>query len=510
MGLLTEEVDVCITNNNQKYYEDLGYCIPKRINKNGKEIVKSGTYIKVKTNDLPKDSHYKVDVLCDCCGDKFTVRYSQYHKNTNRNNGNYICSSTKLTVGNKRINTTDVTYEDLIILYQQYIDIYGEVPVFSKCDSKHNIPQGRIINRVIADKGITYNDFLLQFGKVSHVRTESKDYDIYVKRFKEISDKLGHVLRGNELTNNKYGLPNQGWFIKNCPDKSVKTYDGFIQWCGYKSNKLEKDRDFVANTLIALEKKLQRPITRYDISLEKTGFSMIVLNRMFGGLTKAKEELGLMKTITNPPISIEECKEKIETRLNNIYMKTGRKFISWHDIESDEYPDKPLNHKTYHYAFRRNNENLNAYIKSLGFTMCQNNIGNTYTFDDGEVVKSTFEFDFSTYLRKHHIEYRRNVRYKTFTDAKSNIDCDYVIQINGKLLYIEIAGIIYNTLDDDWRERVYHSKRENIYRDKMIIKENLLIDANVDFIFLFPWDMVSGKYIDILNNKIDEIAKEAA
>ena len=55
--------------------------------------------------------------------------------------------------------------------------------------------------------------------------------------------------------------------------------------------------------------------------------------------------------------SIEECKERLQVRLNNIYERTGRKFVSWSDIESDDYPDKPLNHKTYHYAFRRSNEN---------------------------------------------------------------------------------------------------------------------------------------------------------
>ena len=113
-------------------------------------------------------------------------------------------------------------------------------------------------------------------------------------------------------------------------------------------------------------------------------------------------------------------------------------------------------------------------------------------------------------MRKHNIKYKRNVRYKTFTDTQSKIDCDYVLQSDEKPLYIEIAGIIYNTLEDDWRDREYPSKRENIYRDKMILKEKLLREANVDFIFLFPWDMVSGKYVDILNNKIKNFTNEAA
>ena len=124
--------------------------------------------------------------------------------------------------------------------------------------------------------------------------SESKDYDLYVKRFKEVSDNIGHALCGNELMNNKYGLPNPIWFVKYCPDKNVKKYDDFVRWCGYESNKLKKEKEDIANALINLEKELGRPILREDISLEKTGFSMIVLVRMFGGLNKAKEEIGLM------------------------------------------------------------------------------------------------------------------------------------------------------------------------------------------------------------------------
>lgn len=417
--------------------------------------------------------------------------------------------ATILKVGDREVKSTEITYDDLVILYNQYIETYGKVPTYTYCDLKHNMPQGRIINRVIADKGITYNDFLLQFGKVSHVRTESKNYDVYVQRYKEVSDKLGRYILSSELTNNHYGLPNANWFVKYCPDENVKCFVDFVKWCGYDPH-YSYDKEYVSQQLINLEKRLQRPITKQDITLDNVGFSEIVVTRIFGSINKMKKELGLMKSVSTKPISIEECKERLQVRLNNIYERTGRKFVSWSDIESDDYPDKPLNHKTYHYAFRRSNENLNAYMKTLGFTMCQNNIGNTYTFDDGEVVKSTFEFDFSTYLRNQNIPYKRNVKYKTFTTEKSNIDCDYVIEINGQPLYIEIAGIIYNTLEDDWRQRKYPSKRENGYRDKMIKKENLLIKANANHLFFFPWDMISGKYTEKLNNKINEIRQEAA
>ena len=73
-----------------------------------------------------------------------------------------------LKVGDKEVQSTKVTYEDLVILYKQFIDTYGEVPVYSKCDSKHNMPQGRIINRVLKENSITYNDFLLTNSKNMH------------------------------------------------------------------------------------------------------------------------------------------------------------------------------------------------------------------------------------------------------------------------------------------------------------------------------------------------------
>lgn len=137
-----------------------------------------------------------------------------------------------LNVDGKKVLTTEITYEDLVMLYKQYIEKFNEVPVFSKCNLKNNMPQGRIINKIISNKGITYNDFLLQFGKVSHVRTESKDYDYYVNRFKKLCS--DHVLKIQDLINNEYGLPNANWFIKYCPDKNVKTYNDFIKWCVLK------------------------------------------------------------------------------------------------------------------------------------------------------------------------------------------------------------------------------------------------------------------------------------
>jgi hypothetical protein len=68
--LLTEEVIIDLKPRQIKYYEELGYEIPK-YNTSRRKImrVKVGTKISVKVKDLPKNSHQLVSVLCDCCNE---------------------------------------------------------------------------------------------------------------------------------------------------------------------------------------------------------------------------------------------------------------------------------------------------------------------------------------------------------------------------------------------------------------------------------------------------------
>ena len=420
-----------------------------------------------------------------------------------------------LDVNGRQVLTTEVTYDDLVILYNQYIEKYGEVPIFSKCDAKHNMPQGRIINRVIADKGITYNDFIVQFGKVSHVRAKPKDFESHVKRFKEVSDKVGHGLIQNELFNNSYGLPNPNYFVKYCPDKNVKTYDDFVLWCGYESNKLKRDDELVGQKLIELEKKLGRHITKYDITLENVGFSEIVVTRVFGSLNKAKEKLGLLPTPPSAqPLPFEYYRNELDKILDNIKSHTDRKYISWGDIESEINNPKHLEHKTLTKSFKREGIDIFAYIKSKGFMMNSSNFSFHYTFDDGECVVSSMEYEFSNYLRSLGFEYKkgycRNVLYKTFSNEQSKMNCDYKIMIDDVPLYVEIAGIIYNCMDNDWREHHFSSKQEQNYQKKMIKKEQRLIESGQHFLFLFKTEMFNDEYKTILQNEINRIRQEAA
>lgn len=82
MGLITEEVNV-FPCNQVKYYEELGYVIPRVLQKCKDKkyyAIPRGTTIKVKVSDLPKGSHSNIVCICDGCGKIIEMMYKQYTK----------------------------------------------------------------------------------------------------------------------------------------------------------------------------------------------------------------------------------------------------------------------------------------------------------------------------------------------------------------------------------------------------------------------------------------------
>lgn len=123
MGLISTEVEVAINNRVVKYYENLGYKIPK--NKKGKEIVSKNTKIIVKVNDLPFGSHTSVNVKCDFCDkEEYKTIWKDYITSSNKNNGLVSCKQCHdKQLGEKRRNNyKNITGLKFGYLTSLYID----------------------------------------------------------------------------------------------------------------------------------------------------------------------------------------------------------------------------------------------------------------------------------------------------------------------------------------------------------------------------------------------------
>lgn len=82
MGLLSTEVEIVLAGKNIKYFESLGYEIPRYYNKTSyKWMIKTGTKILVKVSDILPNSKVLVNIECDLCDKKYRTQYSNYLRN---------------------------------------------------------------------------------------------------------------------------------------------------------------------------------------------------------------------------------------------------------------------------------------------------------------------------------------------------------------------------------------------------------------------------------------------
>lgn len=95
MGLISKEVEVGLTRN-IKYYENLGYIIPREKDQWGRLRVPKTAKIKVSVKDLTESSNVFVNVRCDGCNKLLNpIKWQIYKKHVHDDNKYYCnkCSS---------------------------------------------------------------------------------------------------------------------------------------------------------------------------------------------------------------------------------------------------------------------------------------------------------------------------------------------------------------------------------------------------------------------------------
>lgn len=411
-----------------------------------------------------------------------------------------------LRVGDRTVKATEVTYDDLLLLYKQFIAQHGHVPTTKECVGKNNLPQQRIVNRVLKEKRVTYKDFVALFGKLGHVRAACSDYEMFLEKYKMYSNHLGRALTSSELLSAEYNLPCASWFVAHCPDKAVHNYSDFTKWCGYSPSKKVWSKEEVKATLVRFEEQNNRNVVREDITTSTMGFSMIVINRLFGSLENARLECELR----NPKTRFGKPAQYYIDHLTNVVLtykqQTGSHYISWSDIESGLYSDVAHEHKTYTKHFDELGTDLFAHIKSLGCTMNKTGFSSSLILDNGELVRSSFEYDFTTYLNEcglvYKVDYHRDIKYKEFSDVTSKIDCDYVLNIAGAPVYIEIAGVLDSSFDGEWDTVALRDARHEKYRQTLLSKRTALDSIDAEYYFVFPNDMVNGNYKSLIDSLV--------
>lgn len=243
---------------------------------------------------------------------------------------------------------------------------------------------------------------LHRFNKEFNRLPTSKDFDLGNKNYpsrRTITDYFGNMLKALKVA---------GFDVKDKPDYT--------------------DREFLLSEInrYILEFGVQ-PFSR-NMDETKGYPSKSVYQKMFGTWNNAIAELGLKVKISH------YTEQELDDAFFSFVDEYGRPPIFLEFNTNPRYPS--------FWCYQNRFGSWNKTLLHYGFDVNKGATGNHTVFENGEICKSTYEFDVSTWLRKNNISYIRNVMYRDFIDDyEGRKDCDYIILHRGEWIFLEIAGL---------------------------------------------------------------------
>lgn len=332
------------------------------------------------------------------------------------------------------------------------------------------------------------------------------------------------------IENNNY--PISGYAREKLPFKNSKGETVHISWNKIQTSKLANRTDLeimaIKNRMYMSKEKaipiiknmqetLGRPLLQSDFEGVETTDNSIgirVVWRLWGTFNNMIDELGLIKhdTYYRPNdkyyVPHEDIISSVKIVCNKV-KETGRNTIMYQDFK--KYSDVEINTLRRHCEL--DNTTLNDLVGKYGCKLQRVGNGLNYKFNDGEKTVSKFEYDFSNFLREHNLAYNvnyfRNIPYKSLDNSyNGNMNCDYLIILNGKKIYIELAGILGNKSHQEaYRNNTpIKSKSKELYRQKLYQKRDIFERNNLEYYILLPDEMNEDTYENILNNYLKEVS----
>lgn len=468
MGLILPQTVKVDVSSKSKYYEDLGYEIPRYYNKRKKGyFVKNGTTIDVSVDDLKPNSNLVVGCECDICKRVEHIEkmeYTRIKSYVEKYGYDYLCldckfdvmPTAKLKVGTFRDNDEEVK-KFLIRKLTAFVEKNG-YPKRKKQDFRpeNKMPTLRMYQEYLGGDLVDWLEM------------------------------CGYTLTDEE----KYEMRTRGGQSKNL------------------------SKDDCIDIIMKMQSKLNRPLEYKDFknpAMDEIGITAI--KKYWGSLNKMKTELGL-EIVQESMMDKQLSKEDFDNTVCNIlvFLKNeGRNFTTTREINDN---DGWVSHGTLDRMSKKYyGVNLVEHLGTFGIVFGKQGNGLNYDFEDGEHVTSQFEYMFSKYLKENGFEYNksyiRDVKYRDFIPTyKGNMNCDYVIDIDGTTLYIEIAGIIVDYKTWYYEDKVItHSKSKEKYRLKLKEKEQMLKDNGLNYFILFPCDLTKENFNNVLFNRSEKLQR---
>ena len=458
-----------------KYFNKLGYEI-QNTKYNFEKIKNILIDLTEKTGLIPTYSQIETNTELP---DPYTIN-EMFKRNRYNGYTEYLLSKNYIPK-----NHYELTYSKICKMWDDFFERNNFYPKLYRLKDYPELPSFSTLKRVCGDKFI---DFKRKYFNYKTKEEELEDYHSKVEQLKSVIEKEKSVPSSKKLNN--YGLPSVNWFLKRCPDETIKTYSDFIRYLNYIPNKRKTKEDLIP-FILTKKHVLQRSILYNDFK-EDLNANIGRIIRLWGTFNNMLTDLGLeinQENMVEKSRDIETMKGDIISLCNKIYKQEGRKNISKEDIDIDV---DSLNSNVYNSHFKKElNMTLGDFISSIGFIPNKAGMGMIYKFEDGEISTSKYEFDVSNYFRDKQINYKRNVKYSTFIEGYiKNKDCDYVVISNNHTWYVEVAGMLKGYSAN--KDQDYIKKK---YKEGLDEKERMLQIEKLNYKIIYPKD-IEKKPID--------------
>lgn len=270
-----------------------------------------------------------------------------------------------------------------------------------------------------------------------------------------------------------------------------------------KQRYLSMTKEQVASQILSLYRELGRPLYQDDFSPKRDDCVGIrLIEKYWGSLHVMQEALGLPLTgkYSGASMTFDECVKALHKVCDSVKKKQNRRVIMYSDI--NDYGGRHAS--TFSRLLKQRGKTIRDIVEEYGYKLQRCGRGYNHIFEDGERSWSKLEYDFSSFLRGRGLrfgtDYLKDVPYGSFClECKENITCDYVLKLNDKLIYIEIAGLLAKKSEQDAfvEDIALKSKAKEKYRQTLKRKEKLFKDNQLTYRIVFDVEKLKDDFDEL-------------
>lgn len=438
-----------------------------------------------------KDANGKYKWLCQCdCGNIKLVNAGHLRAGTTKSCG---CSAIKDMQEKLTIDMTGKKFGKLTVIGQ---------------DSNWNGKGVHWLVKCECGNTKSFTGYYLRTWKPKSCGCESqKKYNRneLIELLKNYVDKNGYPINLTKDFSSKKDMP----CFETYRDEFGGGLADWLKLCGYTLTQEEEynlthrggqnsvsSKEECIKIIFDMQKHINRPLMYDDFRHpDSNSIGITQIRKYWGTMNNMKKELGL-KVNQESMMDKKVTKEVLDCSIELICKKLadeGRNFVVTSEIDTYNFCATYccLNRASRKYYGKE----MSKILSERGVSIGECGRGTRYTFSDGENTTSMAEYLLSNSLRKMGIEYNsgyfRDVRYDSFIpDYKGNMNCDYVICIGDRKIYIEVAGVIGEYKKWYFENRKLNdSKTKEDYRIKLGNKEEMLKNEGLEYYILFPCDL---------------------